>query len=111
MVIKEAQRTYSYLNLYGYPTDAVVCNRIIPAGADGAYFEKWKKAQAEYLRDIEERFSPLPVMRVPLLDTEAVGLKRLAEVGEYLYGRGATQHGSFLRDSQLALSITMASTL
>jgi arsenite-transporting ATPase len=87
MVIKEAQRTYSYLNLYGYPTDAVVCNRIIPAGADGAYFEKWKKAQAEYLRDIEERFSPLPVMRVPLLDTEAVGLKRLAEVGEYLYGR------------------------
>jgi len=111
MVIKEAQRTYSYLNLYGYPTDAVVCNRIIPAGADGAYFEKWKKAQAEYLRDIEERFSPLPVMRVPLLDTEAVGLKGwLKSANIFMAGR-ATQHGSFLRDSQLALSITMASTL
>ncbi|HNS06042.1 MAG TPA: TRC40/GET3/ArsA family transport-energizing ATPase [Candidatus Saccharicenans sp.] len=85
MVIKEAQRTYAYLNLYGYPTDAVVCNRIIPARADGTYFEKWKKAQAGYLQDIEERFSPLPVMKVPLLESEAVGLKRLAEVGEYLY--------------------------
>lgn len=85
MVIKEAQRTYTYLNLYGYPVDAVVCNRIIPERADGAYLEKWKKAQSEYLRDIEERFSPLPIMKVPLLDSEAVGLKKLEEVGEYLY--------------------------
>jgi len=88
MVIKEAQRTYSYLNLYGYAIDAAVCNRLIPATADGAYFEKWKRAQAEYLKDIEERFSPLPVMKVPLLESEVVGLKRLREVGEYLYGGG-----------------------
>ncbi len=86
MVIKEAQRTYSYLNLYGYAIDAVVCNRLIPATADGAYFEKWKRAQTEYLKDIEERFSPLPVMKVPLLESEVVGLKKLREVGEYLYG-------------------------
>ena len=26
MVIKEAQRTYTYLNLYGYAVDLVVCN-------------------------------------------------------------------------------------
>ncbi|MGH2952027.1 MAG: ArsA family ATPase, partial [Solirubrobacterales bacterium] len=30
MVIKEAQRTFTYLNLYGYLTDAVVVNRIFP---------------------------------------------------------------------------------
>lgn len=88
MVIKEAQRTYSYLNLYGYAIDAVVCNRLIPAAADGAYFEKWKQAQTEYLKDIEERFSPLPVMKVPLLESEVIGLKKLREVGEYLYGGG-----------------------
>jgi len=39
MVIKEAQRTYSYLNLYGYAIDAVICNRLIPATADGAYLK------------------------------------------------------------------------
>ena len=30
MVIKEAQRSFTYLNLYGYVTDAVVCNRVLP---------------------------------------------------------------------------------
>jgi len=94
MVIKEAQRTYSYLNLYGYAIDAVICNRLIPATADGAYFEKWKQAQTEYLQDIEERFSPLPVIKVPLLESEVVGLKKLREVGEYLYG-GNDPHVSF----------------
>jgi arsenite-transporting ATPase len=33
MVIKEAQRTFTYLNLYGYATDAVVCNRLLPDSA------------------------------------------------------------------------------
>ncbi len=30
MVIREAQRTFTYLNLYGFLTDAVVVNRIFP---------------------------------------------------------------------------------
>ena len=30
MVIKETQRTYTYLNLYGYTVDAVLLNRVIP---------------------------------------------------------------------------------
>src|SRR5918998_6570854 len=30
MVIREAMRTYTYLNLYGYLTDAVVVNRVFP---------------------------------------------------------------------------------
>src|SRR5436190_9922258 len=30
MVIKEAMRTFTYLNLYGYLTDAVVVNRLFP---------------------------------------------------------------------------------
>ena len=30
MVIAEARRTYTYLNLFGYPVDAVICNRLIP---------------------------------------------------------------------------------
>jgi arsenite-transporting ATPase len=86
MVIKEAQRTYTYLNLYGYPTDAVICNRLIPGDADGSYWEGWKEAQAGYLQLIEERFSPLPILRVPLLKNEVVGIKPLEEIGRYLYG-------------------------
>ena len=32
MVVKEAMRTFTYLNLYGYLTDAVVVNRVFPDG-------------------------------------------------------------------------------
>ena len=85
MVIKEAQRTYTYLNLYGYPTDAVICNRLIPQDADGSYWEKWKESQSEYLHYIEECFSPLPLLKVPLLEREVIGMKTLDEVGYLLY--------------------------
>ena len=30
MVVAEARRTYTYLSLFGYPTDLVVANRIVP---------------------------------------------------------------------------------
>lgn len=86
MVVKEAQRTYTYLNLYGYPTDAVICNRLIPQDADGSYWEKWKESQAEYLHLIEESFSPLPLLKVPLLKNEVVGFKALEEIRRHLYG-------------------------
>lgn len=85
MVIREAQRTYTYLNLYGYPTDAVICNRLIPQSADGSYWQGWKSAQAEYLQFIEECFSPLPILKVPLLEREVVGVKMLEELGRLLY--------------------------
>ena len=46
MVVKEAMRTFTYLNLYGYLTDAVVVNRILPAEG---YFAGWRAAQEEQL--------------------------------------------------------------
>src|SRR5436853_4273256 len=33
MVIKEALRAETYLSLFGYPIDSVMCNRVIPPGA------------------------------------------------------------------------------
>ena len=38
MVIGEAMRTFTYLNLYGYLTDAVVVNRVFPDEVAGTYF-------------------------------------------------------------------------
>src|SRR3954468_6683001 len=46
MVIKEAMRTFTYLNLYGYLTDAVVVNRLLPAEG---YFAEWAELQREQL--------------------------------------------------------------
>src|SRR5512133_1768403 len=40
MVVDEARRTFTYLNLYGYLTDAVVVNRVFPEEV-GPYFGAW----------------------------------------------------------------------
>jgi arsenite-transporting ATPase len=85
MVIKEAQRTYTYLNLYGYVTDAVICNRVFPDDQDG-YFSKWRETQAKYLQTIEEAFSPLPILKVPYFDQEVVGLEALHRMADVLFG-------------------------
>jgi arsenite/tail-anchored protein-transporting ATPase len=63
MVVKEAQRAYTYLNLYGYSVDAVVCNRVFPRNLEDHYFDVWKKAQAANLELVHECFHPLPIFR------------------------------------------------
>src|SRR5919201_1550336 len=42
MVIGEAMRTFTYLNLYGYLTDAVIVNRVFPTDV-GDYFADWRR--------------------------------------------------------------------
>jgi arsenite/tail-anchored protein-transporting ATPase len=84
MVIKEAQRSFTYFHLFGYPTDLVVCNRVLPEGA-GAYFEAWHEAQRRYQPLVEESFAPVPVRSVPFFDREVVGLEMLRKLGQALF--------------------------
>ena len=48
MVVKEAMRTFTYLNLYGYLTDAVVVNRLLPERE--GYFAAWSEVQQRAAR-------------------------------------------------------------
>jgi arsenite-transporting ATPase len=86
MVIRETQRTFTYLNLYGYVTDAIVCNRVLPAGVGDGFFAHWKEAQAGYVHFIDEAFAPLPVLSIPLLRDEVTGLEALREMAGHLFG-------------------------
>ena len=86
MVIKEAQRTFTYLNLYGYATDLVICNRVIPDEVQDPYFRAWKEAQSRYLLMVEEGFSPVPTLQASLLHHEVVGLESLREMAQAIFG-------------------------
>jgi arsenite/tail-anchored protein-transporting ATPase len=82
--IQEAQRSFTYFHLYGYPTDLIVANRVLPSGV-GSYFQAWRDAQTRYLPMVEEQFAPVPVRTVPYFDREMVGLERLRELGAALF--------------------------
>src|SRR5690554_595065 len=86
MVIQEARRAYTYLQLYGYGVDAVIVNRIIPEDeAGGGVMAKYVEAQRGYLEEIEHSFAPLPFLRVPHVGQEVFGLELLRQIGEGLY--------------------------
>jgi arsenite/tail-anchored protein-transporting ATPase len=87
MVVKEAMRTFTYLNLYGYLTDAVVVNRVLPERAAEGYFEAWRATQQEHLELVRSAFAPLPILEAPFFDREVVGTEMLDRLaGEVFAG-------------------------
>ena len=89
MVIDEARRTFTYLNLYGYLTDAVIVNRVFPEQV-GDYFGAWRERQQEELRGVEAAFAPVPVLPAPFFGEEVVGPATLDRLGDALFeGRDA----------------------
>ena len=85
MVIKEAKRAYTYLQLYGYNVDAVVINRILPENAGESVFKNYVKSQKKYIEEIEESFQPLPVLKVEHQGQEVFGTQLLENIGNAIY--------------------------
>ncbi len=86
MVIAEARRAYTYLNLYDYAVDAVIVNRLLPEEVSDPYFEKWREAQERHLTAIEDSFSPIPIFKARLFDREMYGIEALEALGENVFG-------------------------
>ena len=85
MVIGEAMRTFTYLNLYGYRTDAVIVNRVFPADV-GDYFAGWRRVQQEHLALVQSAFAPVPVLCAPYFDQEVLGSEMLDRLACELFG-------------------------
>jgi len=89
MVVKEAQRTFTYLNLYGYLTDAVIVNRVFPADLADGYFGAWRERQQRCLEEVESGFTPVPVLTARYFSDEVVGPEMLDRLGGEIFRDGA----------------------
>jgi arsenite-transporting ATPase len=87
MVIDEARRTFTYLNLYGYVTDAVVVNRVFPDDV-GDYFRTWRDRQRAHVQAVRDGFAPVPVLCAPFFAHEVVGPQALDELAAALFAGG-----------------------
>jgi arsenite-transporting ATPase len=85
MVVREAMRTFTYLNLYGYLTDAVVVNRVFPPEVEGGYFGAWRAVQSEQMDLVRSGFGPVPILVAPYFDQEVVGGAMLDRLGDALF--------------------------
>lgn len=86
MVIKEAQRSFTYLNIYNFNVDAIIVNRVIPDNVSDDYFKIWKDIQKKYKEMIIDSFSPVPIYYAPLFEKEIVGLEILERLGDEIFG-------------------------
>jgi arsenite/tail-anchored protein-transporting ATPase len=87
--IVEAQRSFTYFHLFGYPSDLVICNRVLPAdlAGDGS-FGGLRAAQQRHKPVVEAQFAPVPVRSVPLFDREMIGPENLVAIGDSLFPEG-----------------------
>jgi arsenite-transporting ATPase len=86
IILKETQRAYMYFSLYKMCVDAVIINRILPEAVDDGYFVRWKQTQDRYIKETEQLFSPIPILKVPMLSDQVVGMEELAKLANEVYG-------------------------
>lgn len=79
MVIKETEKAYTYLHLFGFPVDAVIINKI--ASQKDPYYEIQKK----YIDHIVKSFEPTPIIPVYNRYEEVLGFEKLVELGRSIY--------------------------
>lgn len=103
MVIKEAQRAYTCMNLFGYMVDAVFINRILPDEMSDAYMERWKQIQKGYRQLIEESFCTSRLFTAKLFDREMIGLDGLDEFGTHMFGE-TNPAGIFCDDRPMTIT-------
>jgi arsenite-transporting ATPase len=85
IILKETQRAYMYFSLYKMVVDAIIINRILPESIQESYFSRWKETQGRYIRKTEQLFSPIPILRVPMLSDQVVGTQRLSKLAREIY--------------------------
>jgi arsenite-transporting ATPase len=85
MVVREAMRTFTYLNLYGYLTDAVIVNRVFPDEVAGGYFGAWAETHKRQMELVRSAFSPVPILTAPYFEQEVIGPEMLDRLGGVLF--------------------------
>ena len=85
MVIKESQRILTYLNLFNFPVDAVIANRLIPKEVDSSFFNQWKEIEDHYMKLAEESFNPFPIFKAHLFHREMVGREMLEQLADEIF--------------------------
>jgi arsenite-transporting ATPase len=98
MVIGEAMRTFTYLNLYGYLTDAVIVNRVFPSDV-GDYFAAWRRVQEDHLALVRSAFAPVPVLCAPYFAEEVIGGLMLDRLAAALFDAGGHDPAAVLHQS------------
>ncbi|MER7397145.1 ArsA-related P-loop ATPase [Streptomyces sp. NPDC000151] len=82
----DLRTTRAGLALFGHRLDAVVANRLLPAGSADPFLAGLSGQQQAALKELREEFAGVPVHEVPHLGRDPRGTAELAELAELIGG-------------------------
>ena len=85
IVLEEARRNYTWLQLYNFNVDAVYMNKLYPKEAMEGYFEGWENIQKDNIHLAEESFSEQKLFKLELQSGEIHGREALEKIAKILY--------------------------
>ena len=85
IVLEEARRNYTWLQLYNFNVDAVYMNKLYPKEAMEGYFEGWENIQKDNIHLAEESFSEQKLFKLELQAEEIHGKDSLEKIARLLY--------------------------
>lgn len=85
IVLEEARRNYTWLQLYNFNVDALYMNRIYPKEVMEGYFEGWEDTQTNNIRLAQESFAKQKIFKLELQSEEIHGLDSLKKISNLLY--------------------------
>lgn len=73
------------MNLFGFNTDAIIVNRVLPDEAGDGFFAHWRDIQKKYEEEIVSKFQPLPILKAPMMQKKIIGVPVLKELADIIY--------------------------
>jgi arsenite-transporting ATPase len=83
--LRETQRAYTYMCLFGLNVDSLYVNRLLPPSVQDPFFAHWKADQAVHVDEVRAMYAPLPVFPLTLQEREVVGVPALSALGRAVY--------------------------
>ena len=66
--------------------DSAIVNRVLLDTVTDSYFARWREIQKTHLAAVEQGFADVNIQHLRLFDEEMVGIDRLRQVGQELFG-------------------------
>jgi len=85
IVLEEARRNYTWLQLYNFNVDALYMNRLYPKEVMEGYFEGWEDTQTNNIKLAQESFERQKIFKLELQSEEIHGLDSLKKISNLLY--------------------------
>ena len=85
IVLEEARRNYTWLQLYNFNVDALYMNRLYPKEVMEGYFEGWEDTQTNNIKLAQESFAKQKIFKLELQSEEIHGLDSLQKISNLLY--------------------------